>query len=137
MNCNSDVMPVQNSGETQMNSTEDLRVAAFDHVRGLAVIFMIVSHVALMFGSAEAAATSIGRFMNDFCGTAPAAPVFMLLMGIFMIFPGEKRAELLFCRGLKLFVLGCCSILSEWLYRFFCFPSSFRANSSTCAQCCR
>ncbi|HOI91730.1 MAG TPA: heparan-alpha-glucosaminide N-acetyltransferase domain-containing protein [Candidatus Rifleibacterium sp.] len=119
MICDSNVKPVQNSGSAQMNSAEDLRVAAFDHVRGLAVIFMIVSHVALMFGSAEAAATSIGRFMNDFCGTAPAAPVFMLLMGIFMIFPGEKRAGLLFCRGLKLFVLGLLLNIIRMVIPFF------------------
>jgi len=106
MSADSSFKPVQDSVILQMNSADNLRVAAFDHVRGLAVIFMIISHVALMFGSGEAAGTPIGRFMNDFCGTAPAAPVFMLLMGVFMIFPGEKSAGRLFCRGLKLFVLG-------------------------------
>lgn len=106
MSADSFFKPVQDSVISQVNSADNLRIAAFDHVRGLAVIFMIISHVALMFGSGEAAATPIGRFMNDFCGTAPAAPVFMLLMGVFMIFPGEKSAGRLFCRGLKLFGLG-------------------------------
>lgn len=106
MTVGSSFKPVHDSAIAQMNSGNNLRVAAFDHVRGLAVIFMIISHVALMFGSGEAAVTPVGRFMNDFCGTAPAAPVFMLLMGIFMIFPSEKGGGQLFCRGLKLFGLG-------------------------------
>lgn len=66
---------------------------------------MIISHVALMFGSNEAGATPVGRFMNDFCGTAPAAPVFMLLMGVFFIFPKDKPAFVKIIRGLKLFSL--------------------------------
>ncbi len=106
MNSGNSVKTVQDAAISQANSGEELRIAAFDHVRGLAVIFMIISHVALMFGSSEAAATPIGRFMNDFCGTAPAAPVFMFLMGVFMIFPGEKRPGILFYRGVKLFLLG-------------------------------
>lgn len=106
MTCSSVLTPVQVAANQNAKSGVSKRIAAFDYVRGLAVILMIISHVALMFGSAEAAVTPIGRFMNDFCGTAPAAPVFMFLMGVFMVFPGEKGFAMLFCRGLKLFVLG-------------------------------
>lgn len=60
------------------------RIVAFDHVRGLAVIFMIISHVAVVLGSGVANKTVIGHIMDDVCGTAPAAPVFMMLMGVFV-----------------------------------------------------
>ncbi len=106
MSSGSNLKPGQVAEGLPANSGEGPRIAAFDHVRGLAVILMIISHVALMFGSGEFAGTPVGRFMNDFCGTVPAAPVFMILMGVFMVFPGEKGAGLLFCRGMKLFVLG-------------------------------
>ena len=129
MSAGSSVKPVQDSAISAMNSGDNQRLAAFDHVRGLAVIFMIISHVALMLGSGEAAVTPIGRFMNDFCGTAPAAPVFMLLMGVFMIFPCEKVAGQLFCRGLKLFVLGLLLNIVRMVIPFFLlsifFPGEF------------
>ncbi len=89
-----------------MNNTDTARIPAFDLVRSIAVICMIISHVALMFGSGEASITTIGRFMNDFCGTAPAAPVFVLLMGIFFIFPKDRPVSVKIVRGFKLFFLG-------------------------------
>ncbi len=89
-----------------MNNAEIARVPAFDLVRAIAVICMIISHVALMFGSNDASVTTIGRFMNDFCGTAPAAPVFVLLMGIFFVFPKDKPVSEKIVRGFKLFFLG-------------------------------
>ncbi|MBF0543162.1 MAG: DUF1624 domain-containing protein [Candidatus Riflebacteria bacterium] len=89
-----------------MNNSTITRIPAFDQVRTMAVISMIISHVALMFGSGEACSTLIGRFMDSFCGSAPAAPVFMLLMGIFFIFPKDKPFSVKFIRGIKLFALG-------------------------------
>ncbi len=89
-----------------MKSAGISRVSSFDNVRALAVICMIISHVSLMLGSADACATPVGRFMNDFCGTAPAAPVFMLLMGIFFVFPHDRSLSVKVFRGLKLFLLG-------------------------------
>ena len=62
------------------------RIVAFDHVRGLAVIFMIISTCgcAWLRGRNK---TVIGHIMDDVCGTAPAAPVFMMLMGDFFSDP--------------------------------------------------
>lgn len=89
-----------------MNTAGTHRISSFDNVRALAVICMIVSHVSLMLGSADACVTPVGRFMNDFCGTAPAAPVFMLLMGIFFVFPQDRSLSVKVLRGFKLFLLG-------------------------------
>ncbi|MFZ2959017.1 MAG: acyltransferase family protein [Candidatus Ozemobacteraceae bacterium] len=102
-----------------MNTNEVARIPAFDQVRAIAVICMIISHVALMFGSNEASATLIGRFMNDFCGTAPAAPVFMLLMGIFFIFPKDKPVSVKIIRGMKLFALGLLLNIVRMVIPFF------------------
>ncbi|HNV71883.1 MAG TPA: heparan-alpha-glucosaminide N-acetyltransferase domain-containing protein, partial [Candidatus Ozemobacteraceae bacterium] len=85
--------------ETTSQTGGTPRIAAFDHVRAIAVLAMIVSHVTVMFGTANACMTPIGRFMNEFCGTAPAAPVFMILMGIFFIYPHDKSFSQKMARG--------------------------------------
>lgn len=83
-----------------------MRIAAFDHVRGLAAIFMIVPHVILIFGTDKALYSVLGRIMNDIIGTAPAAPVFMVLMGVFLAYPGEKPLPRMMSRGLRIYLLG-------------------------------
>ena len=83
-----------------------MRIAAFDHVRGLAAIFMIISHIILIFGTESALTSPIGRFMNDGLGTAPAAPVFMLLMGVFLVYPKEKPPARMISRGVRIYLLG-------------------------------
>ena len=82
------------------------RVAAFDHVRGLAVIFMIISHIPLILGTSGAEKSVIGLIMSQVCGTAPAAPVFMVLMGIFFSYPYDKPTGTKVRRGVKIFLLG-------------------------------
>lgn len=89
-----------------MKGAASPRIAAFDHVRGLAVICMIISHVAVVFGSGAANATAIGHIMNDGFGTAPAAPVFMMLMGLFFLYPRDKPMKVKMLRGAKIFLLG-------------------------------
>lgn len=89
-----------------MDDNRPSRIVAFDHVRGIAVICMIISHVTLMFGTDIANGTIVGRFMNDWCGRAPAAPVFMMLMGVFFSYPRDKPMFTKVLRGAKIFLLG-------------------------------
>lgn len=89
-----------------MCNSRSIRIVAFDHVRGMAVMGMIISHVVLMFGSHAAHKTFIGHFMYDFCGTVPAAPVFMMLMGVFFSYPHDKPMLTKVARGAKIFLLG-------------------------------
>lgn len=42
-----------------------LRISAFDHVRSIAVLFMIIAHLAEIFGSDTAQATLIGHVMKE------------------------------------------------------------------------
>lgn len=89
-----------------MDEKKPSRIMAFDHVRGIAVICMIISHVIVEFGSHASEKTIMGHIMDGFFGTAPAAPVFMLLMGIFFSYPREKPTLTKIGRGAKIFLLG-------------------------------
>lgn len=82
------------------------RIVAFDHVRGLAVIFMIICHTSIVFGSAAFNESLYGWVAANVFGTGPAAPVFMLLMGLFFAYPVDKPFLVKVIRGFKLFALG-------------------------------
>ncbi len=81
------------------------RVYYLDFARGLAVFFMIMQHTILMHE--YDAGEGDGLLGNVFLllGTAPAAPVFMLIMGVF-IARAKGGALALLWRGVKLFALG-------------------------------
>ena len=82
------------------------RIDALDHVRGLAVIFMIICHSAIVFGSEAFGHTVYGWIAANALGTGPAAPVFMLLMGLFFAYPVDKPFVFKVARGAKLISLG-------------------------------
>ena len=80
------------------------RLLSLDIARGLAVIFMIMQHSMIIYGSPEATSTFLGEIIV-LLGTAPAAPVFMVLMGIFFIYSRKDfKSKLL--RGFSLLMLG-------------------------------
>ena len=64
MTVGSSFKPVHDSAIAQMNSGNNLRVAAFDHVRGLAVVFMIISPKKIPAANAPLE----GFFSVDGCG---------------------------------------------------------------------
>lgn len=82
------------------------RINGFDHVRGLAVIFMIICHVSLTYGTREFLSKPYGWFADNGFGTGPAAPVFMLAMGFFLAYSNDKPIPSKVIRGIKLFSLG-------------------------------
>ena len=79
------------------------RIVFLDLARGLAIFFMIMQHAIIMYAVNEGAGTILGDLVV-LSGTAPAAPVFMLIMGIFFLRAQDMRTNVL--RGLKLIGLG-------------------------------
>jgi len=94
------------SAEHDAGTKPVMRITAFDHVRGLAAIFMIVPHVIIMFGTDSAIHSPVGIVMDQLIGDAPAAPVFMLLMGVFLAYPGERPLPRMMSRGVRIYLLG-------------------------------
>ena len=81
------------------------RIRSLDLARGLAVFFMILVHVLENYGNDGVYDTAIGRIV-EFLGGAPAAPVFMFLMGFFLVYPSDKGLKINVIRGLKIMALG-------------------------------
>lgn len=72
-----------------------------DIVRGLAVIFMIVVHVVITFANDAASETAFAQ-VSDLFGGVPAAPVFMFLLGVGVVYSRKSDAISLFKRGVIL-----------------------------------
>lgn len=81
------------------------RLYSMDIARGFAVLFMITLHVMMIHASPEAQGTSLGGIIM-LLGTAPGAPVFMFLMGLFLVYgqPHTTRARIM--HGVKLILAG-------------------------------
>jgi hypothetical protein len=81
------------------------RLRFLDLARGLAIVFMVLQHVQLLFAvdSGEGSAVGVTFLL---LGTAPAAPVFMVAMGF--LFGSSPRIGVRsgVVRGLQLFALG-------------------------------
>ncbi|WBW96360.1 heparan-alpha-glucosaminide N-acetyltransferase domain-containing protein [Oceanirhabdus sp. W0125-5] len=101
----SDVLTNDYNKYKQMKPKE--RNNAFDFIRGLAVLFMILVHVLGTYSNTYVYESFFGEII-DFLGSPPAAPVFMFTMGVFFMF-SSKASNLKdgIIRGLKLFLLGC------------------------------
>lgn len=88
-------------------STLKVRNRAFDFIRGLAVLFMILVHVLGTYSKIGVHESWFGVVI-DFLGSPPAAPVFMFTMGVFFMYSSKTNTlKQGVIRGLKLFLLGC------------------------------
>lgn len=87
------------------DAEKTMRIKSLDLARGLAVFFMILVHVLETYGLDSVYDTTIGKAV-EFFGGAPAAPVFMFVMGFFLVFPKEKEFKTNLVRGLKIMALG-------------------------------
>lgn len=80
------------------------RIISLDLARGLAIVFMVFQHAVLIYATDQGEDSLLGRIVL-LLGSAPAAPVFLFIMGIFLgrsnqdVGPGIRR-------GLKLVALG-------------------------------
>ncbi len=81
------------------------RVYAIDLARGLAVLFMILIHVQITYSDAAFQSSALGLII-DFLGDAPAAPVFMALMGISFYYSRNTDFKSGVKRGLYIIFLG-------------------------------
>ncbi len=84
---------------------EKQRIRFLDIARGLAVVFMIMQHTMLMYAINLGEGTDIGDIFL-LLGTAPAAPVFMFIMGIFFGKSSNKAVASGIKRGLHLLGMG-------------------------------
>lgn len=104
-----------------MSEPAPSRVRYLDFARGVAVFLMILQHSILVLSkNAETGNSVLGQSFL-LLGTAPAAPVFLLVMGIFI---GKSRsaAKNIFRRGLRLFLCGYALNLLRFVLpaEFFC-----------------
>ena len=81
------------------------RLRGVDLARGLAVLFMIWVHVLEVYGSAGVRASLLGSIV-EFLGGPPAAPVFMLVMGLSFSYNSPKPLPATLSRGLKILAMG-------------------------------
>lgn len=81
------------------------RDRAFDLARGVAVFFMVLIHVVETYGRPEVQAGAMGKVLL-FLGQAPAAPVFMFLMGVGVTLARAPSSNYFLKRGIELFLLG-------------------------------
>ena len=81
-----------------------MRNKTADILKGLAVISMVQVHLTELFAIPEWYSGAFGK-ASLFIGGAPAAPVFMAVMGYFLAYGNKKLTENLY-RGSKLLVWG-------------------------------
>ena len=80
------------------------RLLFLDLARGLAIVFMVFQHAVLLFATGQGEGSVLGKIVL-LLGGAPAAPVFLFIMGIFLGRPDRKVGRGI-RRGLKLIALG-------------------------------
>ncbi|MCP3874612.1 MAG: DUF1624 domain-containing protein [Desulfobacteraceae bacterium] len=81
------------------------RIEYLDFARGLAILFMILQHSLVVY-AVDGGETSLLGGIFVLLGTAPAAPVFMVIMGLFFMRPKTIGVSYGIKRGLTLIALG-------------------------------
>jgi hypothetical protein len=81
------------------------RIKFFDFARGIAIFLMILQHAVIVFDESSGSDSGLGRSII-LLGTAPAAPVFMFIMGVFFMHRHPSDMSYGIKRGLKLLLLG-------------------------------
>lgn len=84
---------------------EKQRYYYLDLMRGLAIFFMIMQHAMIIHEINEGEGDTIVGNIFVLLGTAPAAPVFLFILGVFVAKSKKTCAEHAL-RGIKLFFLG-------------------------------
>ncbi|MEX1377008.1 MAG: acyltransferase family protein [Eubacteriales bacterium] len=89
-----------------INAIEDKpRIDSYDVMRGLAVVFMILIHVVHTYARGYNEDSVIG-YIIEFTGGPPAAPTFMMLMGIFFIYSNKASLRKSIFRGLNILLIA-------------------------------
>ncbi len=82
---------------------DENRINFFDLARGVAIFFMIMQHGMIIYGINEGEGSILGELIV-LLGTGPAAPVFMLIMGVFFLRTKNRMDSVK--RGFKLIGAG-------------------------------
>lgn len=88
--------------EDNVNSGRQIEL---DIARGLAVLFMILVHVLETLSTPDVLRSTFGLIIQGL-GGPPAAPVFMFLLGIGLVYSKKTDSTLLFKRGVLLLLGG-------------------------------
>lgn len=88
-----------------MNKENDKRIFYIDFTRGLAIFFMIMQHAMIMHEVSSGEGNSLLGNFFILLGTAPAAPVFIIILGTFLKSSASSIKKSLI-RGTKLIILG-------------------------------
>ena len=81
------------------------RQRELDFAKGIAVLFMIWVHVIEVYQSTEIEGSLYNRII-EFIGSPPAAPIFMMMLGVGIVYSRKSTPKSLFNRGLILIVSG-------------------------------
>jgi len=81
------------------------RIPSFDLPRAIAIGLMIMIHTLMFYASPTTMGRPLTRLLMLF-GTAPGAPTFMFLMGVYFIYARPKSTDYYVRRGLQLIALG-------------------------------
>lgn len=91
--------------EKSMARQEKSRILYLDIAKGLAILFMFTQHCMLVHEKTAGEGTNILANIFVLLGTAPAAPIFMLIMGVFLS-ASKSNFTMNILRGIKLIALG-------------------------------
>ena len=75
-----------------------------DFLKGVAIFFMMQIHITELFAKTQVYYSIPGK-ISLFLGGVPVAPLFMALMGYFIIYTGKSSAYIAI-RGIKLIIIG-------------------------------
>ena len=81
------------------------RQAELDIIKGLSIMFMVLIHSFITFDPGPPQ-QNIPTLIILFLGSPPAAPVFMIALGIGLVYSRKSAPKVLFSRGVTLFILG-------------------------------
>jgi len=81
------------------------RIPSFDVPRAIAIGLMIMVHTLMFYASPATMKQPLTKFLM-LIGTAPGAPTFMFLMGVYFIYASPKSTNYYIRRGLQLIALG-------------------------------
>ena len=80
------------------------RTQTADVLKGIAVLLMIQVHIVELFATESFYQSSTGKILM-FLGGPPVAPVFMAILGYFLLSVNKTSIQLV-VRGIKIFILG-------------------------------
>ncbi len=88
-----------------MNTIKNPRIIFLDIAKGLAILFMFAQHCMIIHEVNAGEGNDILANTFMLLGTAPAAPIFMLIMGVFVM-TSKSNVQTNVTRGIKLIFLG-------------------------------